>query len=181
MLDAIISLFKNSLVIGVITLLAAYFAGQLLYLQRRRWLIEDARNIGVSITLSKECTKQGWFHGHWEVENRAPFPLKLLHIEVMRPRKMIIGTLDSSTQGPIEGMRVDSSGRFLTISSVVRIKDPPLIKRGYIHNWFLYKVSNTPDEDRGKTFCLRFLLCEVDSPTRRYVRDVKAVIPMNTE
>lgn len=189
MVDALVGLFESPFAIGVMTLLsviaasfAAYFAWRLYHYQRRRWFLEDARIMGVDIDFPYAAyTNQGWFHGSWRVYNRAPFPLKLISIEARSPKSLKIGTLDSSTQGPIEGMRVGLSGKSLTISRVVSIKDPPLRPAGYIHDSFFYKVSNTPDKDRGKTIRLRFLLCEADNLAHRYVKEIEKVIPMNTE
>jgi hypothetical protein len=183
--DDLVSLFKDQFVTGVMTLLsviaasfAAYFAWQQHRHQRRRWFVEDAR-IGPTVLVlvsGGAYSDQGWFHGVWQVTNRAPFPLELISIQAKSPRGLKIGTLDPSTDGGVEGMRVGSSGKLLTISRVV-----PENHRLNIGSNFLYKLSDTPDKDRGKTIRLRFLLCEVDNPAHHYVRDIEAIIPMQTE
>jgi len=180
----LVSFFENPFVMSILTLSAAYFAGRLLYLQQRRWSTEDARNVGVDIYFpcpGVEYVNEGWFLGEWRVYNRAKFPLKLLSIEARSPKSLKIGSVDPSTQGPVEGMKVGLSGKSLTYSRVVAVKDPPLRPLDYIRDCLFLKVSNTPDKDRGKTIRLRFLLCDVDNPTHRYVRDVEAVIPMKDQ
>ena len=186
----LVSLFKDQFVTGVMTLLsviaatlAAYFASEQLHQQRRRWFTEDARigpTVKVLVGGELSVSEQGWFHGVWEVTNRAPFPLELLRIEARSPRRLIIGTLDPSTDGPVKGMRVGSFGKFLTIYRVVPVRSLPGV-HGNIGNNFLFKFSSTPDKDRRQTIHLRFLLCEVDNPSHRYVRDGEAVIPIHTE
>lgn len=178
------SLFADASVVGVLSFVAAvaaafaaYFAGSQLYQQRRRWLAEDAR-VGptVRVLLSARYTSDGWFHGVWDVTNRAAFPLELVRIETREPKSLLLGALDPATDGPVEGMKFISSGKFIDCLKVVPVKSPPHA-HGNIGGNFLYKISTTPDKDRGRTVALRFVLREVDNPSHRYVRRGEAVIP----
>lgn len=182
-----LNLFVDAGLVGALSFLAAvasafaaYFAGRQLYQQRRRWLAEDAR-VGptVRILLSGTYSSDGWFHGVWEVTNRATFPLELVRIEAREPKSLLVGSLDPTTDGPVEAMKVLSSGKFINCARVVPVKNPPR-DLGNIGSNFLYKISSTPDKDRGRTIGLRFVLREIDNPSHRYVRRAEAVIPLAT-
>lgn len=179
------ALFANQELVGALTLLsavaataAAVFAWRQVVHQRRRWHAEDARvSPTVFIGLSGGYSNDGWFHGVWQLTNRAAFPLELLRIEAVRPRNLFIGALDVSTDGPVEGMKVVEPGRKIAVSRVIPVKRSPS-EAGLIGSNFLYRLSETPDKDRGRSIRLRFVLREVDNPAHQYEKYGEAVIPI---
>jgi hypothetical protein len=166
-----------TIISAVAAIVAAYFSGRQLYVQRNRWAAEDSRTSpAIFVGLSGEYSKEGWYHGVWSVTNRAPFSIELLQIHAVRPANLIIGSLDPLTDGPVMGMQVMSPGKTIEIARVVPVKKPPS-EHGLIGSNFLYRISNDPEKDRGRAIILRFVFREVDNPAIVYTREGVAVIP----
>jgi hypothetical protein len=166
-----------TLVSAVATTSAAYFSWRQLRSQKQRWTAEDARSSPqIFIGLSGEHSSEGWFHGVWQVTNRADYELELLKIEAKCPRTLLIGALDPTTDGPVETMKVMKPGKVLEVSNVIRPPKPPS-EQGLIGKNFLYKISDKPESDRGKSIRLRFYIREVENPSICYVKEGHAVVP----
>lgn len=157
--------------------LAAYFSWRQLRSQRCRWAAEDARKSPeVLVLLSSEHSSEGWFHGVWQVTNRADYDIELLKIEAKSPSTLMVGELDPATDGPVAAMKVVGPGKVLGVSSAVRASSSAS-KHGVLGRNFLYRMADTPESDRGKTVRLRFHMREVENPTIRHVKEGSAVVP----
>jgi hypothetical protein len=166
-----------TIISAVAAIVAAYFAGRQLYIQRNRWAAEDSRTSpSIHIGLSAQYSKDGWYHGVWSVTNRAPFSIELLQIHAVRPTNLVIGDLDPLTDGPVLGMQVKAPGKTIEVSRVVPVKSLRS-EPGLIGSNFLYRISSDPEKDRGRAVKLRFVFREVDNPTLGCVREQVALIP----
>ncbi len=182
-----LELLKNPIAVGLLTLIsttaatfAAYYSWRQLSSQKLRWRAEDARRSPiVYIGLSGSHSIEGWFHGVWQITNRADHEIKLIEIEAVTPQTLKIGALDPTTDGPVESMKVMNPGRVITIEQILKPTKPPL-DQGLIAMNFLYRISNTPELDRGKTIRLRFHFCDVENPEIRYEKYGEAVGPGTT-
>jgi hypothetical protein len=183
-MESLLHMIQESEVIGALALvsaiaasLAALFSWRQLRGQKQRWTAEDARKSPqIYIGLSGEPSLEGWFHGVWQVTNRADYEVELLRIEARSPATLRIGALDPATDGPVKNMKVMNPGKVLETSNVILL---PRLSHDYSRKGknFLYKISDKPERDRGKTIRLRFHIREVENPSIRYVKDGCAVVP----
>ena len=162
----IFELLKNPVVIGILTLastvaavIAAYFSWKQLHLQRSRWATEEARSKPIIfLAASPYCTEEKLIHGVWGVNSRVSFQLELLTIEAVNPRTLRIGDLDPTTDGSVPKMKPVSLGREINVVEVLPIY-PNQIGRN-----FLFRISDNPEQDKGKRVRMRFTFREVDNP-----------------
>lgn len=173
-----------TLISAIAAILAAYLSWSQLRGQKLRWRAEDNR-IGpeIFIGLSGEHSGEGWFHGVWQVTNRAGHDLELFKIEARNPSSLTIGELDPASDGPVATMKVVNPARVIEVSHRVRASDPPG-EQGLVGKNFMYRISSTPESisstpesSRGTTIRLRFHVREADNPTISYVREASAVVP----
>ena len=165
-IDFIFGIFKNPVVIGILTLvstvaalLAAYFSWKQLRAQSLRQEIEEARSKPIIyLECSPYCTEDKLIHGVWGVNNRESFPLELLKIEAVSPRTLQIADLDRTTDGPVPKMKPVSLGRAIAVEELL---PPPPNQLG---RNFLFRISDYPDGDAGKRVRMRFTLRQVDNP-----------------
>ena len=174
-IDFILEIFKNPIVIGILTLvstvaalLAAYFSWKQLLAESFRQESRQARSKPIiSLGCSPYCTEDKLIHGTWGVTNRESFSLELLKIEAVSPRTLQIADLDRTTDGPVPRMRPVSLGRAITIEELIPSLPNEFAKtrlaNGIGRN-FLFRISDYPEGDAGKQVRIRFTLREVDNP-----------------
>jgi len=178
MINLILDTLKNLVFINLFTVVsaiaavvAAYFSWRQIRTQARRWRSEDARTSPkIFLGLSPYLTDEGLIHGVYGVNNRCSFDLELLKIESIRPRALRIGLLDERTDGPVPTMKAMSLGREIAIGTMLPAQRPDGTSQQVGKN-FLFKISDCPKRDVGKTLRLRFHYREVDNPHLKYCID----------
>jgi hypothetical protein len=181
--DAVITWIADPKVIAVIATIAAVAAiaavligWRQLRSQAARWRQEDERvSPKVQLKMSGDPSDEGWFHAVWAVDNRATSEVVLVRLEARKPRGLMLGMLDPNTDGQTAGMRVLSSARKYALNEVV----PPKVngRGGHAGKNILYRISKTPEQDRGRRVLVRFVLAEVENPSHVWLREVEATIP----
>ena len=160
---------------------AAYLSWRQLHKQQERWAIDDARirprgYVGSSETISEE----GWFHGVWSVSNRAPFELEVIEVVAIFPASLEIAELEPGSDGPVQLMRGVNRGKVLKVNQIISPYRSPE-KFGGVGANFLYRISGSPDFDRGSTIRLQINCRELDNPNQKYSVKCEVIVPQQPQ
>jgi hypothetical protein len=156
---------------------AAYLSWRQLRTQQERWAIDDARirprgYVGSSEVISDE----GWFHGVWQVTNRAPFEIEVIEVVATFPESLEIAELEPGSDGPVQLMRAIDRGKILKVNQIMPPYESP-VKFGIIGSNFMFRISGSPKSNRGRSIRLQINCRELDNPKQTYSVKCEANVP----
>lgn len=167
-----------TLVSVIAAISAAYLSWLQLDRQQQRWTTEDARISPRGLLLtSGEYSIEGWYHGVWQATNRAPFEIEVISIVAHSPESLELAELDPASDGPVQFMKAMNPGKFLRANKVLAPFRPPG-EFGTAGSNFMYRISSSPETDRGKAIPVEIFLRELDNPTQRYAVRCEALVPI---
>ena len=160
---------------------AAYLSWRQLQTQQERWAINDARTRPRGYVGSSEIVSdQGWFHGVWQVTNRASFEIEVIDVVATFPESLEIAELEPGSDGPVQLMRAINQGKVLNVNKIMAPYESPL-KFGIVGSNFMFRISGSPKSDRGKTIRLQISCRELDNPNQKYSVICEAIVPQQPE
>jgi hypothetical protein len=146
--------------------------------QGQRWAAEDAR-IGPRVLLLIDGTSRpdGWRHAVVQVTNRLNADLEILKIEAVRPKKLLLASLQT-VGGAARAPLGSKPAKSLDIRKTLPPQSPSPIN--YNHTWssgLLLRISGTPNKDEGDVVRIRFIMRETDYPHKKWEREASKMVP----
>jgi hypothetical protein len=123
---------------------------------------------------------EGWFHGAWTVTNRPLFEIEVIEVVATFPESLEIVELEPGCGGPIKLMKAVNRRKILKVNQIMSpYKSPDKSGAGGAN--FLYRISRTPESDRGRSIRLQIHFRELDNPNRKNLVRCEAIVPWQPE